>query len=232
VETPPDVRGLTNEEVATLPIAVFSKQLLEAIDLDRKVPTPGRLAPFLSSDVPVVEQVEQQQQDSESHQQNQERTPPVVLWTPMMRRLGVFDTAPSDFKEEKTEESKSSSSSPLWSPVSSASSSPCPSPRGNPRSADENEGDLDQIIVSESSAADEDHACSSASESMSSATTSAPTSSSSLATCTICLSSIDVGERVLVLPHCLHFCHATCSARWLLTKNSCPVCRAKAIDWT
>jgi len=43
--------------------------------------------------------------------------------------------------------------------------------------------------------------------------------------CSICLSSIEEGEQVRLLPNCQHLFHQECIDVWLSTNASCPVCR-------
>lgn len=43
--------------------------------------------------------------------------------------------------------------------------------------------------------------------------------------CSICLSSIEDGELVRLLPNCQHLFHQECVDVWLSTNASCPVCR-------
>lgn len=44
--------------------------------------------------------------------------------------------------------------------------------------------------------------------------------------CTICLSFIEEGEMVRLLPSCRHAFHVNCIDTWLSSTASCPVCRA------
>ncbi|KAH0456778.1 hypothetical protein IEQ34_014685 [Dendrobium chrysotoxum] len=44
--------------------------------------------------------------------------------------------------------------------------------------------------------------------------------------CSVCLSAIEEGEKVRVLPSCGHGFHARCIDAWLRTRLSCPVCRS------
>ncbi|XP_073002657.1 RING-H2 finger protein ATL79-like [Typha latifolia] len=46
------------------------------------------------------------------------------------------------------------------------------------------------------------------------------------AECPICLSEFVVGDRVRVLPTCNHGFHAACVEAWLVSRFSCPTCRA------
>ncbi|XP_020571628.1 E3 ubiquitin-protein ligase ATL76-like [Phalaenopsis equestris] len=43
--------------------------------------------------------------------------------------------------------------------------------------------------------------------------------------CSVCLSGIEEGEKVRILPGCGHGFHARCIDAWLRTRLSCPVCR-------
>ncbi|XP_039133757.1 RING-H2 finger protein ATL73-like [Dioscorea cayenensis subsp. rotundata] len=43
--------------------------------------------------------------------------------------------------------------------------------------------------------------------------------------CAICLSDFMNGERVRVLPKCMHGFHVKCIDRWLMARSSCPTCR-------
>lgn len=44
--------------------------------------------------------------------------------------------------------------------------------------------------------------------------------------CAICLSMFQEGEKVKVLPKCHHGFHSECVDKWLITRSSCPLCRA------
>ncbi|KAL8089509.1 hypothetical protein AgCh_039109 [Apium graveolens] len=44
--------------------------------------------------------------------------------------------------------------------------------------------------------------------------------------CSICLAMFEDGERVKVLPECLHAYHSDCVDKWLTNKSSCPLCRS------
>lgn len=44
--------------------------------------------------------------------------------------------------------------------------------------------------------------------------------------CSICLAMFEDGERVKVLPECLHAYHSDCVDKWLKNKSSCPLCRS------
>lgn len=44
--------------------------------------------------------------------------------------------------------------------------------------------------------------------------------------CSVCLSAIEEGEKVRILPSCGHGFHARCIDAWLRTRLSCPVCRS------
>ncbi|CAD6250087.1 unnamed protein product [Miscanthus lutarioriparius] len=46
------------------------------------------------------------------------------------------------------------------------------------------------------------------------------------AECAICLSELEGGERVRVLPACGHGFHGACVDGWLAARASCPTCRA------
>lgn len=43
--------------------------------------------------------------------------------------------------------------------------------------------------------------------------------------CTICLSVIEEGDRVLLLPSCRHVFHVSSINTWLSSTSTCPVCR-------
>lgn len=49
--------------------------------------------------------------------------------------------------------------------------------------------------------------------------------------CTICLEMFEDGEKVKVLPVCLHTYHSDCVDNWLKHKSSCPLCRS-SLDFT
>ncbi|CAL9773561.1 unnamed protein product [Musa acuminata subsp. burmannicoides] len=46
--------------------------------------------------------------------------------------------------------------------------------------------------------------------------------------CAVCLSTVDEGETLRMLPACQHTFHAECIDRWLLSSSTCPVCRTEA----
>ncbi|KAG8059041.1 hypothetical protein GUJ93_ZPchr0002g24994 [Zizania palustris] len=43
--------------------------------------------------------------------------------------------------------------------------------------------------------------------------------------CAICLTDLEPGDRVRVLPKCNHGFHVGCVDRWLLARSTCPTCR-------
>ncbi|KAJ9553901.1 hypothetical protein OSB04_017946 [Centaurea solstitialis] len=45
--------------------------------------------------------------------------------------------------------------------------------------------------------------------------------------CSICLQDFEVGNSAGIFPKCEHKFHPECISQWLLTHNSCPVCRRK-----
>ena len=45
------------------------------------------------------------------------------------------------------------------------------------------------------------------------------------ATCPVCLSEMEDGETVRVLPVCMHYFHDACVGEWLQENNTCPLCR-------
>ncbi|XP_020113612.1 RING-H2 finger protein ATL66 isoform X1 [Ananas comosus] len=49
------------------------------------------------------------------------------------------------------------------------------------------------------------------------------------AQCPICLSGLDEGEKVKVLPSCGHCFHPECVDAWLRTQSICPLCRASLV---
>ncbi|KAM3204214.1 hypothetical protein P3L10_027623 [Capsicum annuum] len=46
--------------------------------------------------------------------------------------------------------------------------------------------------------------------------------------CSICLSTIEDGELVRILPNCKHSFHVECIDKWFDCHSTCPVCRAEA----
>ena len=42
--------------------------------------------------------------------------------------------------------------------------------------------------------------------------------------CIICLSDLEIGDKVTSLP-CLHIFHTDCIKNWLQNKNHCPICK-------
>lgn len=46
--------------------------------------------------------------------------------------------------------------------------------------------------------------------------------------CTVCLSVLEDGELVRMLPNCKHSFHVGCIDTWLASHSTCPVCRTKA----
>ncbi|XP_043700307.1 E3 ubiquitin-protein ligase ATL41-like [Telopea speciosissima] len=46
--------------------------------------------------------------------------------------------------------------------------------------------------------------------------------------CTICLSSLEDGEMVRLLPNCKHLFHVECIDMWLSFHSTCPICRKGA----
>ncbi|CAM0880671.1 unnamed protein product [Alopecurus aequalis] len=45
------------------------------------------------------------------------------------------------------------------------------------------------------------------------------------ATCPVCLSEMEDGETVRVLPVCMHYFHDACVGDWLRENSTCPLCR-------
>ena len=45
------------------------------------------------------------------------------------------------------------------------------------------------------------------------------------ATCPVCLSEMEDGETVRVLPVCMHYFHDACVGEWLRENSTCPLCR-------
>ncbi|XP_073026321.1 RING-H2 finger protein ATL40-like [Primulina eburnea] len=54
------------------------------------------------------------------------------------------------------------------------------------------------------------------------------TSRGSSVECSVCLSALEDGERVRLLPNCNHSFHVDCIDKWLASNLTCPVCRAEA----
>lgn len=50
--------------------------------------------------------------------------------------------------------------------------------------------------------------------------------------CTICLSSIEKGDKCRLLPGCKHVFHAACVDAWLMKVPTCPLCRASVAGMT
>ncbi|PHU04054.1 putative dolichyl-diphosphooligosaccharide--protein glycosyltransferase subunit 3 [Capsicum chinense] len=46
--------------------------------------------------------------------------------------------------------------------------------------------------------------------------------------CSICLSTIEDGELVRILPNCMHIFHVECIDKWFDCHSTCPICRAAA----
>ncbi|XP_059282517.1 E3 ubiquitin-protein ligase ATL41-like [Lycium ferocissimum] len=46
--------------------------------------------------------------------------------------------------------------------------------------------------------------------------------------CTVCLSVLENGETVRILPNCKHIFHAECIDKWFGTHSTCPICRTEA----
>lgn len=46
--------------------------------------------------------------------------------------------------------------------------------------------------------------------------------------CSVCLSILEDGEIVRVLPNCKHNFHSECIDKWLSTHSTCPICRTDA----
>ncbi|GJN38560.1 hypothetical protein PR202_gb27615 [Eleusine coracana subsp. coracana] len=57
------------------------------------------------------------------------------------------------------------------------------------------------------------------------------TSSSGEETCPVCLGAFQDGEKVRLLPVCLHLYHVECVDPWLNVHSTCPICRS-GIDST
>lgn len=48
------------------------------------------------------------------------------------------------------------------------------------------------------------------------------------AECAVCLSVLEDGEHVRLLPNCKHSFHVSCIDTWLSSHSTCPICRTKA----
>ncbi|KAM7503360.1 hypothetical protein LguiB_002264 [Lonicera macranthoides] len=46
--------------------------------------------------------------------------------------------------------------------------------------------------------------------------------------CTVCLSMLEEGEMIKLLPNCKHNFHSECIDKWLGSHSTCPICRADA----
>ncbi|EPS62085.1 hypothetical protein M569_12708, partial [Genlisea aurea] len=47
--------------------------------------------------------------------------------------------------------------------------------------------------------------------------------------CSVCLSNLEDGEFVRILPNCKHIFHVDCVDRWLESNSTCPVCRTPVL---
>lgn len=54
----------------------------------------------------------------------------------------------------------------------------------------------------------------------------------SLMECSICLSAVEEGETVKLLPECFHSFHGNCVDMWLRGHKTCPVCRIEVLSST
>ncbi|XP_076881740.1 NEP1-interacting protein 2-like [Bidens hawaiensis] len=50
--------------------------------------------------------------------------------------------------------------------------------------------------------------------------------------CSVCLQDFEVGNLAGIFPKCAHKFHPECISRWLLTNNSCPLCRTTVYQCT
>ncbi|KAI8558518.1 hypothetical protein RHMOL_Rhmol04G0100600 [Rhododendron molle] len=46
--------------------------------------------------------------------------------------------------------------------------------------------------------------------------------------CSVCLSFLEDGEMVRILPNCKHTFHVDCVDKWLTSQSTCPICRTEA----
>ncbi|KAH0468103.1 hypothetical protein IEQ34_003136 [Dendrobium chrysotoxum] len=49
--------------------------------------------------------------------------------------------------------------------------------------------------------------------------------------CAVCLSAVEEGETMRMLPNCKHFFHVKCVDKWLHSHPTCPICRADVKRW-
>lgn len=47
--------------------------------------------------------------------------------------------------------------------------------------------------------------------------------------CSVCLSGIEEGMKIRILPNCCHVFHVQCIDEWLSSHSNCPLCRSEIV---